>query len=126
VKATFPDAKFDKGYVSTTRIDLNKGVYKTIQEDLSKNPLVRLVEFEGQILPYEQAKELKEKALEEEKKQRAQEREAAKKANEEKKAASKKITGPKEGAFGPSVNQKTGSVTPAKKNPKKVVEKHPE
>jgi hypothetical protein len=79
VLEVFPDAKFDKAYVSTTRIDLNKGYYKTVEEDLEKNPIARLVEYEGKVMPYDEAKGLKAEAAEAEKKKKAEEA-AAKKA----------------------------------------------
>lgn len=144
VKATFPDAKFDKGYVSTTRIDLNKGIYKTVEEDVSKNPLVRLEEHEGKILPYEKIKELKVKAAEESKKQKAEEaakkkaeaaklkEEAAAKKKEEKKAAAEKkaetekkdrvlYQTPSSEAEGAS--PKTGASNARKKDPKMMIRK---
>lgn len=47
VKAAFPKARFEKSYVSTTRNDLNKGLYKKIDPELLEEPIAQIAP-EGQ------------------------------------------------------------------------------
>ena len=93
VLAVFPEAKFNKSYVSTTRIDLNKGYYKSIEENLEENPLTRLVEYEDKgVITIDAAKAFKAEKDEAEKKRKAEER-AAKKTETDKVRTNKPITG---------------------------------
>lgn len=59
VKKVFPDSKFTKSYISTTRVDLNKGVYKN---ETVETPIQKLVEHEGSVVPYEDVKKAREEA----------------------------------------------------------------
>lgn len=93
VLAVFPQAKFNQSYVSTTRIDLNKGFYKSAEVG---EALVKMVEFDGKRISYEEYKQSKiAKALEEKEKAKV---EKVKKAEEKKQAAAAKAEEKKKAA----------------------------
>jgi len=73
IKEVFPDSKFTNVYVSTTRVDLNKGYYKKC---IIKEPISKLVEKDGKIVPSEEIKK---------------ERDAARAANRRALAEKKKV-----------------------------------
>jgi len=73
IKEVFPDSKFTNVYVSTTRVDLNKGYYKKC---IVKEPISKLVEKDGKIVPSEEIKK---------------ERDAARAANRRALAEKKKV-----------------------------------
>jgi hypothetical protein len=62
ISKVFPDSKFTQGYISTCRIDVNKGYYKKCLVD---KPIVRLVELNGKIVPAEEASKVRAASAEE-------------------------------------------------------------
>jgi hypothetical protein len=62
ISKVFPDSKFTQGYISTCRIDMNKGYYKKCLVD---KPIVRLVELDGKIVPAEEASKVRAASAEE-------------------------------------------------------------
>jgi hypothetical protein len=86
VREVFPEAKFNPSYVSTTRIDLNKGFYKTV---VMETPVIKIVEFEGKKMSIDEYRTARQGSIESTK--AAKEKEKAEKQAAKAKADQAKV-----------------------------------